>query len=82
MKKIIYIGLFTLLGVMVGILLHALIDLIALKIDAISLVLFVSTYHSALTAILVLVGGLTGFVLGKKFWQILYVEKRYGTPRI
>ena len=24
---------------------------------------------------------LFGFILGRKFWQILYVEKRYGTPR-
>lgn len=26
-------------------------------------------------------GTVIGFFLGKKFWRILYIEKRYGTPR-
>lgn len=30
--------------------------------------------------ILSLGGVLLGFFLGRKFWQILYVEKRYGEP--
>jgi hypothetical protein len=82
MKKIIYIGLFTVLGVMVGVLLHALIDLIALKIDATTIVPYLEMYRRGWGVLLFVIGGLTGFMLGKKFWQILYVEKRYGTPRI
>lgn len=32
-------------------------------------------------SILWLAGAALGFYFGKKFWRILYIEKRYGTPR-
>lgn len=37
--------------------------------------------HGGGGQLLLILGALGGFLAGRKFWQILYVEKRYGTPR-
>lgn len=89
MKRYVYIGLFGLLGLLVTTLLHAAIE--------IPLLVWMQTALEAgetpwlwtewpllhrLGGTMLWLGGIGGGVfLGKKFWRILYVEKRYGTPR-
>jgi hypothetical protein len=85
MKKAIYIALAGLLGVLVGFILHALIEIPAiyfmigdfgqrdLNLDWSQLMLV----HYIFTG-LFLVGGLTaGIASGSRWWQYIYVERKY-----
>lgn len=89
MKKYFYIAAFTFLGLLLSFLVHA-----ALEIPILSLVMgnyetygdsYVWRNWSMIHAVggksLSLAGVIFGFFMGRTCWQILYVEKRYGTPR-
>ena len=85
MKKIIYITAFTVLGVLVQFLLHALIEVwyIGLLVRDFATFGFGLSWdtwfiiHAVLT-ILFLIGGVSaGYFSGKKWWRIIYVEQRY-----
>ena len=88
-KKYVYIGAFGFLGYLVSLLVHA-----GIEIPALGWIMgeageygnnwvwqnWEMLHRGASIAITLLgVGG--GLYLGQRFWQILYVEKRYGTPR-
>jgi hypothetical protein len=89
MKKYVYIALFTFLGLLLATLLHALIEIPALKLITENYEQYGDGYiwqhwriiHDVVGACLWLGGALGGYYAGKKWWQILYIEKRYGTPR-
>ena len=88
MKKYFYIGAFMFLGWLTSMLAHGLIE-----IPLLGLITGERGYygnniiwqnwrlvHGLGGFILSLGGVLLGFFLGRKFWQVLYVEKRYGEP--
>lgn len=89
MKRLVYIALFSFLGVLLATLLHALIEfpLLAYMADLSDLggenwfSMHWWTLHSIAGKVLWLSGAILGSMAGKKFWRILYVEMRYGTPR-
>lgn len=88
MKKLLYIALFTVLGVLVSTLLHAGIEIPLLAMMENQVMTgdsFLADHwwliHGLGGQLLWLAGAVVGFILGRKFWQILYVEKRYGIPR-
>lgn len=89
MKRHFYISAFMLLGLLIGFLVHAAIEiptLTFLTADPDSLAESSVWRHwwlfHGLGGQLLSLAFLTlGFFLGRRFWQILYVEKRYGTPR-
>jgi len=88
MKRLFYIACFTFLGLLLQLVLHAL-----LEIGVISLLLrdfpryslgmswdqWIIVHH-VVTVILLIGGALWGYLSGVKFWNIIYVEKRYGWP--
>lgn len=89
MKRYTYLILFGFLGILVATLLHAAIEfpLLAWMSDTLEagatnwLIQEWPGIHRAGGAVLWLGGAWGGLAAGKKFWRILYVEKRYGTPR-
>jgi len=89
MKRYCYIGAFTVLGFLVSMVIHALVEIPTLVIIAENYDVYGSSFiwrhwwffHGVLGKVLSIVGAMLGFFLGRKCWQVLYVEKRYGTPR-
>lgn len=89
MKKYFYIGAFGFLGYLLSLLLHAGIEIPTLALITGEAGKFGDNIiwrnwqciHGTVGAVLSVSGILFGLLLGRKFWQILYVEKRYGTPR-
>jgi len=89
MKRILYIGAFMFLGFLLSMLMHAALEYPTLMIISGDFARYQDSFvwqnwrviHGVGGKILSLGGILLGFFLGRKFWQILYVEKRYGTPR-
>lgn len=89
MKKYFYIVAFMFLGFLVSMLVHALIEIPTLAVITRDPDTMADSYiwqnwwffHGIGGRALSVGGILLGFFLGRKFWQILYVEKRYGTPR-
>lgn len=89
MKRLFYVSAFTFLGLLVATLIHAAIEfpLLSMMEDDLAtvgtsvLLDHWSLIHGVGGKLLWLLGAIAGFVAGKKFWRILYVEKRYGTPR-
>lgn len=89
MKRYCYIAAFMFLGLLVSLLVHAAVEIPTLAIltaDPATLAGSLAWQHWRLFhdiggQILSLAFIILGFVLGRKFWRILYVEKRYGTPR-
>lgn len=89
MKRFLYIALFVFLGLLVATVLHALIELPTLSLITGNFEKYGESYlwqhwreiHGIGGAILWLSGAALGYWCGVKWWQILYVEKRYGTPR-
>lgn len=88
MKRTFYIFCFTVLGLLLQFIVHALVEM-----GVISLLLkdfgryglglsWSSWYliHHVLTALLVLIGAWWGYASGVKYWNIIYVEKRFGWP--
>lgn len=89
MKRYFYIAAFMVLGVLLATLSHAAIELPTLAIMTGNFAYYGDSFiwrhwsliHGVGGKILWFVGALAGFLAGRRFWQILYVEKRYGTPR-
>ncbi len=89
MKKYFYIVAFMFLGFLVSMLVHALVEIPVLAIITADPDTMGDNFIWQNWWFFHGVGGralsvgciLLGFFLGRKFWQILYVEKRYGTPR-
>ena len=89
MKKYFYILAFMLLGFLVSLLVHALVEIPTLAIitadpDAMANSFVWKNwwlFHGLGGRVLLVGFILLGWFLGCRFWQILYVEKRYGTPR-
>lgn len=85
MKRKLYYFLFSLFGVMLGFLAHAIIELNYIKLlmrnfDMYSFGLSWDDWekiHSAGVFILVIAGAWLGYRVGRRCWQILYVEQRY-----
>ena len=85
MKRAFYIFCFTVLGLLLQFLVHAVVEM-----GVISLLLKdFRTYglgltwaqwfmiHHVATAVLIVAGGAFGYLQGVKWWRIIYVEKRY-----
>lgn len=88
MKRIFYIGAFTLLGVLVATLVHAAIEMPLLSVMENQLMTGRSVLadnwwliHGWGGKLLWVGGAFSGYLAGRRFWRILYVEKRYGTPK-
>lgn len=89
MKKVLYCILFTIFSVLLTFLLIAGLELILWKLLANNLDRYGDLYSSGdwrlylrvITVVLLTLGVGLGIYGGLHFWQILYVEKRYGTPR-
>lgn len=85
MKKKVYIILFVIAGLLGQFLLHTMIEVAyidILEIDFAKYSLGMSwtqlmTIHHVLTVVLAILGLAAGYVLGKYWWQVLYVEKKY-----
>ena len=85
MKKIIYITAFTVLGVLVQFLLHALIEvwyieLLVRDFPAFGLGLSWDAWfviHAVLTVFFLIGGASVGYFSGRKWWRIIYIEQRY-----
>lgn len=89
MKKRIYIGLFMLLGALVSVIVHGILEwtyVLHLRKDY-AFWSFGFSYrdlvwvHNFLSVDLLTVGLFLGWLGGRYFWRILYVEHRYGVPR-
>lgn len=89
MKRLFYIAAFTVLGILLATLVHAALEMPALYIITSDFEHYQHSFvwehwriiHGWGGKLLWLLGALGGFIAGCKFWQILYVEKRYGTRR-
>lgn len=85
MKKTVYIISFTILGILVQFLLHAFVEVwyIGLLLKDFATFGFGLSWdtwfmiHAVATAGFFIGGTMLGFFVGKKWWQILYVEQRY-----
>ncbi|PIR57659.1 MAG: hypothetical protein COU71_02915 [Parcubacteria group bacterium CG10_big_fil_rev_8_21_14_0_10_38_31] len=88
-KRTIYISLFTFLGILISFLIHATIEIPVINL----LVSDFNTYslgltwgqwyliHHAVSVILLLLGITLGYLQGKRWWRIIYIEKRYAKNR-
>lgn len=89
MKRLFYIGAFTFLGILLATLVHAgveipLLSMMESQLEMSGRSVLADNWwliHGWGGKLLWLGGALGGMVAGRRFWQILYVEKRYGTPR-
>ncbi len=87
-KRNIYVALFTLLGLLCQFLAHAIaemgyITLLDLNYARWSFGFSFGTLlviHHVISLALLLLGVGLGYHFGKRFWQVLYVEERYGRP--
>lgn len=88
MKKYLYYFLLVILGLLLSFLAHAGLEILALKMITSDLSKFGESYiwqnweliHRIASIILTILGISIALVLAPRFWQILYVEKRYGKP--
>jgi hypothetical protein len=88
MKRAFYILAFTFLGFLLQLIVHAVVEsaVLALLLEDFgrwSLGLTWSQWyavHHVMTLALLIVGIALGYRWGVQWWQILYVEKRYGWP--
>lgn len=89
MKRNFYIACFTLLGALLGFLAHALFEILYIRLlvsdfDRYSLgfacrqLLLV---HCVFALTLLAIGLVWGYKSGKHWWQILYVQQKYGKPK-
>ena len=89
MKRFCYIGLFILLGLLISLLLHGLIEIYILNRIVNNFDVFEGGFiwqnwpliHRAGSLTLTVMGVVGGWAVGRHFWEVLYVEKRYGNPR-
>lgn len=89
MRRLFYIFSFMVLGLLLGTLAHAGLEIPALALVTNDFERYGDSFfwrhwgliHGWGGIVLWAIGLILGFVAGRKFWQILYVEKRYGAPR-
>ena len=89
MKRIVYIAAFVLLGLLLSTLLHAAIEMPTLWLITGNIEKYGQSWvwqnwqlvHGVGSAILWLLGATLGFLLGRRYWHILYIEKRFGEKR-
>jgi hypothetical protein len=89
MKRIFYIVAFMILGLLLVQLVHAAIEIPILAFLTRDMERYGESFlwrhwsvlHGAFAWTLALTGLVIGFGLGRKCWRILYIEKRFGTPR-
>jgi len=85
MKKNIYITAFTIFGFLAQVLLHAMIELPIIKLMIINYEKFslglswsqLMTIHHIGAVLLVILGLSFGFIQGKYWYQVIYIEKKY-----
>lgn len=90
MKKAFYIGSFTLLGVIISFLVHALIELPALYLVANHYDLYGSSWwwqhwealHGGGSLALLILGTVGGFWQGWYWWRVVYIENRYNKTKL
>lgn len=88
MKRAFYILCFTFLGFLLQLIAHALVEMFVLSLlladfERYGLGLSWSRWyavHHVLMLAFLIVGISLGYRWGVRWWQILYVEKRYGWP--
>ena len=89
MKERIYIATFTFLGALSGLLLQGGLEMWALGLVALDYERFAEVFwwqnweviRSVGIVTLPAIGLVLGYFAGKRYWNILYVEERYGKPR-
>jgi hypothetical protein len=89
MKRLFYITLVSFLFVLLATILHAAIEIPVLAILTGNMELYGNGWvwrnwpllHAVFGNILWFGGAVLGYFFGRLWWRILYVEKRYGTPR-
>ncbi len=88
-KRKIYVFAFTVLGLLLGFLVHAILEIIYLKLLLKDFVAYsfglswseLIQFHNVSFSVLIVVCGLWGFAAGKYWWQQIYVLKRLGKVR-
>lgn len=89
MKRLVYITAFIFLGILVATLIHAGLEIPALYVMTEYPERFADTFlwqewdaiHRTVSTLLWFAGLGIGWWCGVRFWQILYVEKRYGEKK-
>ena len=83
MKKVIYVGLFVLLGLLVSTLLHVAIEYPLLTMITGDFEYWQDTFlwqnwevlHRYVGGAIWIVGLVLGYLLGQRYWRIIYVDK-------
>jgi hypothetical protein len=89
-KKQVYITLFTILGFLIGFLVHALVEIIYIRLLASDFVAYsfglswseLVQFFYLFSAIVFVVCGLWGYAAGKFWWKQIYVLKKYQDRRM
>lgn len=89
MKRKFYIACFILLGVLLGFILHALVEMFVIGLlvsdwDKYGLGLTFEQWmwiHDIFLSALITLGVYFGYSQGQRWWRILYVLKKYGEPK-
>lgn len=83
MKKKLYVALFTFLGILLSYIAHAVIEISAIILLADGRRSFALPWetwmriHGIGSVLLLVLGIWFGYTQGKKWWRIIYVEKRF-----
>jgi hypothetical protein len=84
MKKMLYILLFTVLGVILSIIVHALIEYAYISVTEASKINWQSSFRNGSCALphwlqwgLLSIGALSGLMMGFLGWKIVYIQKRH-----
>ena len=85
LKKITYISLFVLLGIIVSFLIHAIIEIVVIDLllddfDKFGFGFDWSQwflFHSIGSIFLFVLGALFGYAQGRYWWRVIYVQKRF-----
>jgi hypothetical protein len=85
MKKLVYYVSFTFLGALFGFFLHAMVEILYIKLllmdfDRYGFGLTWKTWeelHTVSVVVLVLGFGIWGYGRGQHFWKVLYVDQKY-----
>lgn len=81
-KKVIYITLATILGILLSFILHAVIEILVLN-NSNEIIWYthfgrgLCALHPTISYGLWLMGIIGGFLLGRIWWRIVYIEKRH-----
>lgn len=85
MKKIFYIALFMVLGIILSFIVHAVVEIVMITLlekefETFNLGLsWVEWYlvHDIGAVVLFILGVSLGYIQGKHWWRVIYIEKRY-----